>query len=213
MNEKDFQNIRRQYSKSTLSASSVSKDPFKQFKKWFLNVLRSGFKEPNAMTLATASKSGKPTARIVLLKGMLDNSFVFYTNYKSKKGKDIAENPFGCLLFYWDKLERQVRVEGTIKKVSKAESEEYFNTRPYASRIGAWASNQSSVIKSRSVIEKEFLKYTAKFKNHVPLPEVWGGYRLVPRSFEFWQGRDNRLHDRIKYVKTGKGWKIERLAP
>ncbi len=213
MDEKDIQNLRRQFSKSTLSINSVSKDPFKQFEKWFQEVLNSGFLEPNAMTLATSSKSGKPSARVVLLKGIHDNSFVFFTNYKSKKGKDIEENPFGSLLFYWDKLERQVRIDGTIEKISKAESEEYFNTRPYKSRIGAWASKQSTVIAHRSVIVKEFLKYMVKFKNHVPLPDVWGGYRLIPDSFEFWQGRPNRLHDRIRYKILKSGWKIERLAP
>ena len=213
MDDKEIQNLRRQYSKSTLSASSVSKDPFKQFEKWFQDVLNSGFLEPNAMTLATASKTGKPSARIVLLKGIHDNGFVFYTNYKSKKGKEIEENPYGSLLFYWDKLERQIRIEGIIEKVSQKESEEYFNTRPYKSRVGAWASRQSSVIESRSAIVKEFLKYMMKFKTHVPLPDVWGGYRLLPETFEFWQGRPNRLHDRIRYNKNKTGWKIDRLAP
>lgn len=213
MDDKEIQNLRRQYSKSTLSVSSVSKDPFKQFEKWFRDVLNSGFLEPNAMTLATASRTGKPSARVVLLKGIHDSGFVFYTNYKSKKGKDIEENPFGCLLFYWDKLERQIRIEGKIEKVSKKESEEYFITRPYKSRVGAWASKQSSVIESRSVIIKEFLKYMMKFKTHVPLPDVWGGYRLLPETFEFWQGRPNRLHDRVRYAKSKTGWKIERLAP
>lgn len=213
MDDKEIQNLRRQYSKSTLSVSSVSKDPFKQFEKWFRDVLNSGFLEPNAMTLATASRTGKPSARVVLLKGIHDSGFVFYTNYKSKKGKDIEENPYGCLLFYWDKLERQIRIEGKIEKVSKKESEEYFITRPYKSRVGAWASKQSSVIESRSVIIKEFLKYMMKFKTHVPLPDVWGGYRLLPETFEFWQGRPNRLHDRVRYAKSKTGWKIERLAP
>lgn len=213
MDDKDIQNLRRQYSKSTLSVSSVSKDPFKQFEKWFQDVLNSGFLEPNAMTLATASKTGKPSARIVLLKGIHDDGFVFYTNYKSKKGKDIEDNPYGSLLFYWDRLERQVRIEGKIEKVTKQESEEYFNTRPYKSRVGAWASKQSTVIESRSAIVREFLKYMMKFKSHVPLPDVWGGYRLIPDSFEFWQGRPNRLHDRVRFTKNKSGWKIERLAP
>lgn len=213
MNDKDIQNLRRQYSKSSLSLSSVSKDPFSQFEKWFEEVLSSGFLEPNAMTLATASGSGKPSARVLLLKGIDENGFIFYTNYKSKKGKDIEENPFGSILFYWDKLERQIRIEGSIEKVTKQESEEYFNTRPYKSRVGAWASKQSTVIENRSVIVKEFLKYMVKFRTHVPLPEVWGGYRLKPESFEFWQGRQNRLHDRIRYTLLKKGWKIERLAP
>jgi len=213
MDDKDIQNLRRQYSKSTLSVSSVSKDPFKQFEKWFQDVLNSGFLEPNAMTLATASKTGKPSARVVLLKGIHEGGFVFYTNYKSKKGKDIEDNPYGSVLFYWDRLERQVRIEGKIEKVSQQESEEYFNTRPYKSRVGAWASKQSTVIESRSAIVREFLKYMIKFKTHVPLPDVWGGYRLIPDSFEFWQGRPNRLHDRVRFTKNKSGWKIERLAP
>lgn len=210
---KDLSKLRKQYSKSSLSVSSVNKDPFKQFDKWMLEVLRSGFYEPNAMTIATADKNGKPSARVVLLKGIDSTGFLFFTNYKSKKGKDIEQNPYGSLLFYWDKLERQVRIDGKLEKVSKEESEAYFNTRPYKSRLGAWASKQSTVIESRSVIVKEFLKYMVKFRNHVPLPDYWGGYRLVPESFEFWQGRPNRLHDRINYSKLKKGWKIERLSP
>jgi pyridoxamine 5'-phosphate oxidase len=213
ISEKELQNLRKQYTKSSLSANSVNKDPFKQFEKWFGEVMKSGFYEPNAMTLATASKNGIPSARVVLLKGFDENGFVFFSNYKSRKGKDIEQNPFGCFLLYWDKLERQVRIEGKIEKVTKEESEAYFNTRPYKSRLGAWASNQSSVIEDRSVIVKEFLKYMVKFRNHVPLPPVWGGYRLIPAMFEFWQGRPNRLHDRIRYSKQKKGWKIERLAP
>jgi pyridoxamine 5'-phosphate oxidase len=213
MDEKDIQNLRKQYSRSSLSAGSVNKDPFKQFEKWFREVLKSGFYEPNAMTLATASKDGVPTARVVLLKGFDEKGFMFFSNYKSRKGKDIEQNPYGSLLFYWDKLERQVRIEGKIEKATKEESEAYFITRPYKSRLGAWASNQSSVIEDRSFIVKEFLKYMVKFRNHVPLPPAWGGYRLVPGSFEFWQGRPNRLHDRIRYSRQKKVWKIERLAP
>lgn len=213
ISEKELQNLRNQYTKSSLSAGKANKDPFRQFEKWFNEVLKSGFYEPNAMTLATASKEGIPTARVVLLKGFDENGFVFYSNYKSKKGKEIEQNPFASLLFYWDTLERQVRIEGRIEKVTPEESEAYFNTRPYKSRLGAWASNQSSVIESRSVIVKEFLKYMVKFRKHVPLPPQWGGYRLVPVSFEFWQGRPNRLHDRLRYLRQKKGWKIERLAP
>lgn len=210
---KDLSKLRKQYSKSSLSVSSVGKDPFKQFDKWMLEMLRSGFYEPNAMTLATANKQGKPSVRVVLLKGIDNNGFLFFTNYKSKKGKEIEQNPYGSLLFYWDKLERQVRIDGKIEKVTKEESEAYFKTRPYKSRLGAWASKQSTVIESRSVIVKEFLKYMVKFRNQVPLPDYWGGYRLVPESFEFWQGRPNRLHDRISYTKLKNGWKIERLSP
>lgn len=209
----ELQNLRKQYTKSSLTTSSVHPEPLTQFEKWFNEMLKSGFYEPSAMTLATSSSAGKPTARVVLLKGFDAGGFVFYTNYKSRKGRDIEENPFGCLLFYWDKLERQIRIEGAIEKVTRAESEAYFRSRPYKSRLGAWASKQSSVIPERSEIVKEFLKYMVKFRRDVPLPPVWGGYRLIPDSFEFWQGRPNRLHDRIRYTRQKKGWKIERLAP
>jgi pyridoxamine 5'-phosphate oxidase len=209
----ELQNLRKQYSKSSLTTASVNPEPLLQFEKWFNEMLRSGFYEPSAMTLATSSAEGKPSARVVLLKGFDSNGFIFYTNYKSRKGKDIEHNPFGCLLFYWDKLERQIRIDGRIEKVSKAESEAYFRKRPYKSKLGAWASKQSSVIAERSEVVKEFLKYMVKFRTDVPLPPVWGGYRLIPEAFEFWQGRPNRLHDRIRYTRLKKEWKIERLAP
>lgn len=209
----DLRNLRKQYTKKKLSASSVSPDPFKQFTKWFEETLRSDFYEPNAMTIATSTKDGVPSVRVVLLKEYDERGFVFYSNYKSKKGKDLESNPRASALFYWDSLERQIRIEGTVEKVTKQESEDYFKTRPFKSRIGAWASNQSSVIENRSVIVREFLNYLVKFRNNVPLPPTWGGYRLTPTSFEFWQGRPNRLHDRIKYTKQRSGWKIERLAP
>jgi len=217
IDKEQLQNIRRQYIKEKLSTKNVNEDPFKQFDKWFSDSLKCGFIDPNAMTLATATKDGIPSARVVLIKGYDSHGFVFYTNYKSRKGKEIEQNPKGCLLFYWDKLDRQVRIDGTIEKVSKEESEKYFHSRPYKSRLGAWASNQSSVIESRSVIVKEFIRYFLKYGKNVPLPPYWGGYRLIPHEFEFWQGRANRLHDRIRYtkhLKSGKkGWKIERLAP
>lgn len=209
----DIANLRKQYSKKSLSSSGVNSDPFKQFTKWFSETLKSGFYEPNGMAMATSSKEGKPSVRMVLLKDFDEKGFVFYSNYKSKKGKELESNPFASLLFYWDSLERQIRIEGKVEKVSKKESEDYFNTRPLKSRVGAWASNQSTVIEGRSVIMKEFLKYLAKFGGNVPLPPTWGGYRLIPDSFEFWQGRPNRLHDRITYTRQKTGWKIERLAP
>jgi len=213
MQDKEFQDLEKETSKEKLTVSSVDKDPLNQFKLWYNEVLKSDFIEPTAMTLATASKDGKPSARMLLLKGYDERGFVFYTNYNSRKGKELDENPYGCLLFYWDKFKRQVRIDGKIEKVTKEESEAYFKTRAYKSRLGAWASNQSSVIESRTVIVKEFLKYLLKFRTDVPLPEYWGGYRLIPEVYEFWQGRENRLHDRIRYIKEKEGWKIERLAP
>jgi pyridoxamine 5'-phosphate oxidase len=213
MTEKEIQDIRRQYIKSSLTASKTNKDPFKQFTKWFSEVIKARFLEPNAMTLATAAPDGKPSARIILLKGLDEKGFIFYTNYKSRKGKELEKNPYASILFYWDKLERQVRIDGKVEKVTFEESNAYFQTRPYKSRLGAWASNQSSVVESRSEIVRQFLKYMVKFKKNVPLPDTWGGYRLIPDTFEFWQGRANRLHDRIRYKKNRSGWKIERLAP
>ncbi len=213
MTEKEIQDLRRQYTKSSLTSKNINKDPFKQFSKWFSEVMSSDFLEPNAMTLATSTPDGKPSARVLLLKGFDENGFVFYSNYKSRKGKELEKNPYASILFFWDKLERQIRIDGKVKKVTMEESDAYFQTRPYKSRLGAWASNQSSVVGSRNELVKQFLKYMIKFKQHVPLPDTWGGYRLVPDTFEFWQGRDNRLHDRIRYKKNKGGWKIERLAP
>lgn len=213
MKSTPIRDIRRQYNKSALTGSDINKNPFTQFQKWFSDSLKSGFMEPNAMILATATPKGKPSARIVLLKGLTDKGFIFYTNYKSKKGGELKNNPFASLLFYWDRLERQIRVEGKVKKITKAQSEKYFNSRPYASRIGAWSSNQSSVITGRGELDKAFMKYSKMYPEHVPLPEYWGGYILIPYEFEFWQGRANRLHDRLKYKKSSSGWKIERLAP
>jgi pyridoxamine 5'-phosphate oxidase len=210
-----LQNLRKEYKKSSLTERGANKNPFKQFNRWFDEAAGSkAFMMPNAMTLSTATKTGKPSARVVLLKGFDENGFVFYTNYNSRKGKELEKNPYANLLFYWDKLERQVRIEGKVKKITKAESEKYFGTRPYESRLGAWASNQSSVIKDRLILDNSYLKYREKYPQNVPLPSYWGGYRLIPVSFEFWQGRTNRLHDRLRYTTKGKsGWKIQRLAP
>ncbi len=210
---KDIAKLRLQYKKKSLTENSINKDPFKQFSKWFEQAMSADFILPNAMALATATMEGKPSVRMVLLKEFDESGFVFFTNYSSKKGKDLESNPQASVLFYWESLERQVRIDGSVEKITKQESEAYFATRPIKSRVGAWASNQSSVIESRSAIVKDFLKYLVKFGKNVPLPPAWGGYRLKPEEFEFWQGRPNRLHDRIRFTKHKDGWKIERLAP
>ena len=167
-----------------------------------------------SMTLATATKAGQPSARIVLLKSFDQEGFVFYTNYDSRKGLELGENPQACLLIYWSPLWRQVRIEGPIEKVSSAESDQYFDSRPLGSRIGAWASNQSRVIDSREKLDKQFAEFESKFGDHVPRPPHWGGYRVRPEVIEFWQGQENRLHDRLRYTRQQNGeWLIERLAP
>lgn len=212
-NEKEkIQNLREQYAGKSLLKNNVSSDPVKQFSKWFNEALKANT-EPNAMSLATSSKNAKPSVRIVLLKGFDEQGFIFFTNYKSRKGKELLENPYASLLFFWNKLERQVRIDGKIHLISSAETREYFDTRPYKSRIGAWASPQSNVIDGRAVLAKNFLKYLVKFRVNVPVPPNWGGIRVVPEMIEFWQGRPNRMHDRIRYARQKSGWKIERLAP
>ncbi len=196
-----------------LKKFTVDKNPFKQFESWYQEILKSDIKEPSAMTLATADKSGSPSARIVLLKGFDENGFLFFTNYESRKGKELIENPAAELLFYWMDLQRQVRISGKVEKTSKDESEKYFTTRPLQSRIGAWASKQGEIIPDREYLEKRFSKFEKKFKDNVPLPSNWGGFRLIPERFEFWQGRESRLHDRICYLKKNKEWEIVRLSP
>jgi pyridoxamine 5'-phosphate oxidase len=207
--------LRKDYRQQTLLESDVDRDPLQQFQIWFQQALDSEIAEPNAMTLATASLQGKPSARIVLLKGIQDNGFVFFTNYDSKKGRQIHDNPFGCLVFFWKELERQVRIEGVLEKISAADSDAYFSTRPYDSQVGAWSSPQSKVIENRAVLEKNVSDYTAKFQpDHIKRPDHWGGYVLKPTLVEFWQGRAGRLHDRLQYRKDKPGtWLLERLAP
>ncbi|MGN6640811.1 MAG: pyridoxamine 5'-phosphate oxidase [Mucilaginibacter sp.] len=215
MNLEEIQNIRNEYHAALLSEKDSDDNPIKQFDKWFSEALKSQQHEPTAMTLATATSDGRPSARIVLMKGFNNEGFSFYTNYLSRKGKEIAKNPLGALTFFWDTLERQVRIEGTIEKLSKEESEKYFHSRPKGSQVGAVASPQSQEIDSRAGLEKKWEELDAQYANkEVPKPAHWGGYILKPRMIEFWQGRPSRLHDRILYKKIdNKNWKKVRLAP
>ena len=205
--------LRRDYNSGKFDVSNAADTPFKQFEAWFDVVMKSDFIEPTAMVLSTATLNGKPSSRVVLLKKADENGFIFYSNYDSRKGNEIKNNPAGSLLFYWDKLERQVRIEGIIEKISKEESEKYFNTRPYESRLGAWASRQSEKLVSRFSLIREVAKLMLKYPVDVPLPDFWGGYRLIPEYYEFWQGRESRLHDRIAYQKNGSDWNKFRLYP
>ena len=199
---------------SGLNEQTADKDPFKQFERWYNEILNSGTVEPTAMIVATANKKGIPTVRTVLLKSYDKQGFVFFTNYESRKGKDLAENPKAALLFLWKEEKRQVRIIGNIEKVSKEESEEYFRSRPIESQLGAWASKQSNVIPNREYLLDKYEKYKKQFEGkEIPLPPNWGGYRVIPEEFEFWQGRENRLHDRICYTIKGKDWQISRLSP
>ena len=215
MKQEDIQNIRNEYLAASLSESNVNADPIKQFEKWFNEALKAEVQEPTAMTLATATYDGRPSARIVLLKGFDSNGFVFYTNYLSRKGKEIAKNPLGAAMFFWGTLERQVRIEGTIEKISKEDSAKYFQTRPRESQLGAVASPQSQEIPGREILEKKWQEAEAEYLDKdIPKPSFWGGYILKPRLIEFWQGRESRLHDRILYKKIdNKNWKKVRLAP
>ncbi len=206
--------IRKEYSLKTLNEADVFADPMQQFEKWWQEAIESKIEEVNAMTLATATAEGKPSARIVLLKGIDRNGFVFFTNYHSHKGNQIEENPFVSLVFFWKELERQIRVEGSVSKVTAEESDAYFGSRPEGSRIGAWASPQSRVIASREVIEENVTELEKSFANkEIDRPPHWGGYIVIPNLLEFWQGRNSRLHDRIQYTYKDAAWKIERLAP
>jgi pyridoxamine 5'-phosphate oxidase len=206
--------IRKDYKQHSLNESDIAANPFVQFEQWWNEAIASEIDEVNAMTLATATKDGMPSARIVLLKGYDSNGFVFFTNYNSHKGQELLENPQAALVFFWKELERQVRIEGLVEKVSEAESDEYFNSRPEGSRIGAWASPQRKVISDRSIIESNVDALTKQYTGQsIPRPAHWGGYRVKPQVIEFWQGRSSRLHDRFKFTATGDAWKRERLAP
>lgn len=214
MKQKDIAGIRHDYGKFKLDEKTIAKDPFILFEKWFDEAVQGEFVDPNAFALSTVAANGRPSSRIVLLKGYDKNGFVFYTNYQSRKGNEIAETDFASILFFWDKFERQIRIEGKIEKVSPEESDKYFQSRPYSSRLGAWASEQSQVLKSRFTLMRKVAKLMIQHPVNVPLPPFWGGYRLVPDAFEFWQGRESRLHDRFRYVLEENGeWKIDRLSP
>ncbi|NEO29153.1 MAG: pyridoxamine 5'-phosphate oxidase [Symploca sp. SIO3C6] len=212
----DISNLRTEYTLEGLRREQLNQDPFKQFELWFQQACDANLPEPNAMSLATASATAKPSQRIVLLKYFDHQGFVFFTNYESKKARQIEENPQVSLLFFWIALERQVQISGNAAKISTAESLKYFTTRPRGSQIGAWCSQQSTIISSRKILELKFDEIKRKFNNQeIPLPSAWGGYRVVPDSFEFWQGRPNRLHDRFLYSRLDveSAWKIQRLAP
>jgi pyridoxamine 5'-phosphate oxidase len=214
MKELNIAELRKEYKKGSLDEKEVEKNPFEQFNKWFKEAIDSEIPEVNAMALATASKQGRPAARTVLLKQYDEKGFVFFTNYDSSKGKQLAENPQAALLFFWEPLERQIKIVGSVEKTSVAESFEYFHKRPIDSQLGAWASQQSSEISARSLLEKAFGEMLEKFKDgQIPLPPFWGGYRVIPDEFAFWQGRPNRLHDRVYYKKQNGNWKISRLSP
>ncbi len=210
----DLSSLRKEYSRQSLDESDVDLNPFAQFDLWFRQALNAHLPEPNAMALATATTDGKPSVRAVLLKGVDERGFVFFTNYEGRKSVELSQNSYAALLFYWPELERQVRIEGAVEKTTRRESEEYFQTRPLENKLGAWASKQSSVIPGRGVLEQKMADLKEKYRDQpIPVPPSWGGFRVQPAVFEFWQGRANRLHDRIRYTLEGGVWTIERLSP
>ncbi|MFP3549514.1 pyridoxamine 5'-phosphate oxidase [Paraburkholderia sp. SIMBA_049] len=206
--------LRKNYSLGSLDIADADPNPLRQFDVWFKQAIDAQLPEPNTMTLATVDPRGRPSARIVLIKAVDERGFVFFTNYESRKGLELAQNPHASLLFYWIELERQVRVEGAVVKTSDAESDTYFASRPVGSRIGAWASEQSKVIESRAALEAREREFIAQYGDNPPRPPHWGGYRLIPDAIEFWQGRPSRLHDRLLYTRSGNAdWTIARLSP
>ncbi len=214
IDQQELAALRQDYSRHELSKSSVAADPFDQFTAWFAEAVSARIFEPNAMHLGTATPEGQPSGRTVLLKGFDSEGFKFYTNYNSKKGRDLAANPACYLHFFWKELERQVFIRGRASRTSEEDADRYFASRPYASQIGAWASEQSSVVASREVLEARFAELKAAYaEGAVPRPPFWGGFRVTPEAFEFWQGRRSRLHDRILYTRSGDAWEISRLSP
>ena len=205
--------LRREYAAARLEETEVDPDPLRQFALWFDDARRAEVLEPNAMTLATATPAGEPSARIVLLKGVDDRGFTFFTDYRSRKGRELELNPRAALVFCWMELERQVRISGAVTQVSREESESYFRLRPRGSQLGAWTSHQSQVLPDRSTLERAFGEIAARIEGDVPLPPHWGGYRVLPDEIEFWQGRPSRLHDRLRYRLEQTEWRIERLSP
>jgi pyridoxamine 5'-phosphate oxidase len=206
--------LRKEYTRSGLKESDADPDPIEQFRRWFEEAIAADLHEPNAMTLATATPDGRPSARIVLLKGFDGRGFVFYTNYEGRKGEELAANPRAALVLYWGELERQVRIEGRVSRVPDEESDAYFEGRPRGSQLGAWASEQSRPARDRGVLEERLRELEAEYGDReVPRPPFWGGYRVEPEVIEFWQGRENRLHDRLRYRRSDEGWKVERLQP
>lgn len=209
----DIAALRKEYTFAGLRRRDLDPDPLKQFNLWFEFAVEAEVHEPNAMTLATVDGEGQPSARIVLLKAVDQRGFSFYTNYESRKGRELAANPKAALTFFWPGLEREICVRGTCAKLSREESEIYYKSRPTGSRLGAWVSKQSAAIPNREYLEDRLAEVTAKYGEDPPIPPYWGGYVLKPATLDFWQGRPNRLHDRFLYTRAGEGWKIERLSP
>lgn len=205
--------LRQEYMRAGLAESEADPDPIRQFERWFEDALRARLALPNAMTLATVSAAGAPAARAVLLKGIERGGFVFHTNYLSRKGRELEARATACLVFLWSELERQVRIEGGVERVSPQDSDDYFATRPLGARLSAWASEQSEPVPSREILEKSMEQARRRYGERPPRPPHWGGYRVLPQAIEFWQGRADRLHDRLLYTRDGGGWRIERLAP